>query len=195
MSDYSKGKLYKITNNYNDDVYVGSTCDRLVKRFSKHKCDARYEKNQDRPLYVLINEIGFERFRIQLIEEYVCEDKYQLRQREGHFIREIGTLNKKIAGRDMKQWRKENPEYNKQYNKEYRENNTEQIKEYRENNKDNAKETFKKYYENNKKRISEQHKEKTICECGCEIIKMHLSRHIKTKKHLNLMNSITTETE
>ncbi len=29
--DYSKGKIYKITNDYNDDVFVGFTCDTLIK--------------------------------------------------------------------------------------------------------------------------------------------------------------------
>ena len=32
--DFSQGKIYKITNDYNDAIYVGSTCDTLVKRFS-----------------------------------------------------------------------------------------------------------------------------------------------------------------
>ena len=32
--DYSQGKIYEITNDYNNDIYVGSTCDTLVKRFS-----------------------------------------------------------------------------------------------------------------------------------------------------------------
>ena len=46
-----------------------------------------------------MNEIGFERFRIQLIINYPCEDIYQLTQKEGEFIRLLGTLNKQIAGR------------------------------------------------------------------------------------------------
>ena len=37
MPDYSKGKIYKITNDLNDDVYIGSTCDTLSRRFSNHK--------------------------------------------------------------------------------------------------------------------------------------------------------------
>ena len=76
--DFSKGKIYKITNDGNNDVYVGSTCDRLPKRFNAHKQDAKQEKRQSTPLYKLINQIGFERFRIQLIEAYPCEDKYEL---------------------------------------------------------------------------------------------------------------------
>ena len=35
--DLSKGNIYIITNDYNDDVYIGSTCDTLIKRFSAHK--------------------------------------------------------------------------------------------------------------------------------------------------------------
>ena len=83
--EFSKAKIYKITNDFNDDVYVGSTCDELTKRFSKHKVDSRNPNKNNRPLYRLVNEIGFERFRIELIEDYPCQDKYQLRQREGHF--------------------------------------------------------------------------------------------------------------
>ena len=77
MSDYTKAKIYKITNDYNDDVYVGSTCDTLIKRFSYHKKDSKKDKKKNSPLYKLMNEIGFERFRIQLLEDYHCEDKYQ----------------------------------------------------------------------------------------------------------------------
>ena len=96
--DYSQAKIYKITNDYNDKVYVGSTCDTLVKRFSYHKKDRTRTRNLNRPLYQLINEIGFERFRIQLICEFPCEDKYQLKQKEGEYISAMGTLNVLTAG-------------------------------------------------------------------------------------------------
>ena len=98
MIDYSQAKIYKITNDYNDQVYIGSTCDTLVKRFSYHKKDRTRNRNINRPLYQLMNEIGFERFRIQLICDFPCEDKYELKQKEGEYIRTIGTLNVYIAG-------------------------------------------------------------------------------------------------
>jgi hypothetical protein len=56
--DFSKAKIYKITNDFNDDVYVGSTCDTLVKRFSNHKSDALRDCKKNRPIYKLMNEIG-----------------------------------------------------------------------------------------------------------------------------------------
>ena len=173
--DFSKGKIYKITNDFNDDVYIGSTCDRLVKRFAAHKAAAKQEKNKNIPLYKLINNVGFERFRIQLIEDSPCNDKYELRQREGHYIRELSkNLNKKIEGRTVKQYYKENKEkilkrdkeYRdknqenmKEYNKEYYEENKQKIKEYRDNNKEKIKETMKDYRDNNKEKILKRDKE------------------------------------
>ena len=87
MPDFTKGKIYKITNDFNNDIYIGSTCNILTKRFSHHK--AVISTEQQRPLYKLMAGIGFERFRIELIENYPCKDKYELRQREGHYIREM----------------------------------------------------------------------------------------------------------
>ena len=46
MSDYTKGKIYKITNDFNNDIYVGSTCDTLVKRFSNHKRKSQEESRK-----------------------------------------------------------------------------------------------------------------------------------------------------
>jgi hypothetical protein len=202
--DYSKGKIYKITNDYNDDIYIGSTCDTLVKRFSKHRADRNSEEKKHRNIYVLMNDIGFERFRIQLLEEYPCDDKYQLRQKEGEYIRQMGTLNMQIEGRTVKEWRQEN----KDKIKEYRENNSERIKEktheYYIDNRDEILEKAANYYNKNKDKVKEYNKEyynsqietlkeKVICICGCTVRKSDISRHQKSQKHMNLMNSKTTE--
>ena len=116
--DLTQAKIYKITNDYNDDIYIGSTCNSLVRRYNQHRLFSTYEKYQNIPLYKLINNIGFDRFRIQLIENYPCEDKYMLKQKEGEYIRELSTLNKRIAGRTLHEIQ-QTIEY-KQYQKEYR---------------------------------------------------------------------------
>ena len=46
-----------------------------------------------------MHELDVENFDIELIENYPCNDVYELRAREGYYIREIGTLNKYVAGR------------------------------------------------------------------------------------------------
>ncbi len=159
--EFSKAKIYKITNDYNDDIYVGSTCDELTKRFSKHKADSRNPNKNNRPLYRLVNEIGFERFRIELIEDYPCQDKYQLRQREGHFIRLLGTLNVCIAGRTVNEW----------------------YIDFYAQNKEKLIEQQKEYRKNNNSKISE----KIECSCGCRVRRDNISNHKKTKKHIELM--------
>ena len=190
--DYLQGKVYKVTNDYNEDVYVGSTCDTLAKRFSKHKQNARDPVCMERPFYKLINEIGFERFRIELICDCPCEDKYELRQKEGEYIREIGTLNKVIAGRTVKMYRLDNshiikPRQN-EYNKHYKENNKEKLleyqKEYHQKNQEKKNTQSKLNYEKNKLLINEKRKEKIECSCGCMIRKDGMKEHIQSKKHL-----------
>ena len=85
--NFTKSKIYQITNDYNDEVYIGSTCNKLTKRFSQHRNNSKHPNKKDRPLYALMNEIGENRFRIQLICDYPCEDKYQLKQKEGEYIK------------------------------------------------------------------------------------------------------------
>jgi hypothetical protein len=195
MPDFQKGKIYKITNDYNNDVYVGSTCDTLVKRFSNHKCSAKTQQKKNRRLYKLINDIGFERFRIQLICNYPCEDKYQLKQKEGEYIRIMGTLNMEIAGRTAQEYIDDNRDIKKKYDKQryQTEHRQEWIKNYQTIDK------YKSYQtEYEKSRIRpEDHKlkqsERIACVCGCMVRKDNISIHKKTKKHLDLMHVENTE--
>jgi hypothetical protein len=53
----------------------------------------------------------------RIISRIFCENKEQLNKREGQIIREIGTLNKRIAGRTNKEYNddtkgKRNENYN-----------------------------------------------------------------------------------
>ena len=49
----------------------------------------------------------FNDWYIELFEDFQTERKGQLNKREGEIIREIGTLNKNIAGRTNKESKKE----------------------------------------------------------------------------------------
>ena len=114
--DYSKAKIYKITNDFNNDIWIGTTCDTLVKKFSVHKADAIRNFRKDCIIHNLIREHGFDRFRIQLIEDFPCEDLYQLRQRQGHHIRDLNAINKYA---DQKDYREKNKERISEHYKEY----------------------------------------------------------------------------
>ncbi len=102
--DYKNARIYQIRNNVDDDVYVGSTCQALSKRMDYHRRDLKH-KNGQSVFHQKMRELGVDCFYIELIEECPCENREQLRKREGHYIREIGTLNMKQAGRDLKQYK------------------------------------------------------------------------------------------
>ena len=170
--DFKNGKIYKITNNINSEVYVGSTCDILRKRFNTHKKDRNKECKKNQLLYKLMNELGHDVFRIDLIEEYPCDDKQALRQREGYWIRQIGTLNMIVAGRTVHEY--EESEQRKELNKKWKNENKEKIKE--------IKKTFRK-----------NHSEIISCSCGSNIHQYKLTCHEKSKKHIDFLEKNKTD--
>ncbi len=46
-----------------------------------------------------MNDIGFDKFYIELYELYSCNKKEESTKREGEMIRKIGTFNSEMAGR------------------------------------------------------------------------------------------------
>jgi hypothetical protein len=203
--DYSQAKVYKITNDFNNDVWIGTTCDSLVKKFSVHKADAIRNFRKNCIIQKLIKEHGFDRFRIQLIEEYPCEDLYQLRQRQGHHIREMKAINKYADGKDYYEKNKElayehhkeyiqKPEVKariKEYRKEYRQKPEvkQKYNEYRQ--QPEVKQKLKEYKQiyDQKPEVKERNKNRksqiVVCECGCSLRRDNISNHKKTKIHLN----------
>lgn len=152
MPDYSKGKIYTIRNrNDINMVYVGSTIRPLCERLAKHKYASKSHGNYTY-LYIEVNN-DWDNWYIELYENYPCDSKEELCKREGEVIREIGTLNNKIAGRDIKQYRIENADKIKEKNKLYRIENVDKMKQYRIENADKIKETTKKYYIENAEKL------------------------------------------
>jgi hypothetical protein len=206
--NYQNGKIYQILNYIDNEIYIGSTCQPLSKRFHQHKQDSKKDNLQ---LYKHMEELGNENFYIELIENYPCNTKEELRAREGYFIRERATLNKRIEGRTSKDYYSDNKElilqkmrnyYNenkdkiKQKAKDYHNDNKEKKKEYYNNNKEyilnrkkdydeQNKEMIKEYYQKNKERLLEKHN----CECGGSYTTTHKSRHMKSKTHQSFFNS------
>ena len=185
--EYSKGKIYKMLNNTTSDVYVGSTCQKLSKRLANHK--TKLNEGKETLLYNKMSEIGDKNFYIELVEDYPCENGEQLKRREGEVIREIGTLNEKIAGRTKKEYKHDNREKirqkeaepyinnkevinanhreNYQENKErinerhkkYNQENQDKLQEYRDSRKDKKKIENQEYWENNKDELKQKNKE------------------------------------
>ena len=180
MRNFQNGKIYKITNDFNDSIYIGSTCDTLEKRMIRHKMDK--QKYPNRLLYKLMNDIGFSRFRIDLLENFPCSDKYELLQREASYIRQHEKeklLNMEIPNRLYKEWYNDNKEHKKSLTREYYEKNKELISE-----------KSKVYREENTERIKLKRSEKYTCECGSHIVKDTLARHKRCQKHIDFINQL-----
>lgn len=76
---YSKGYIYKIVNDVNDEIYVGSSCNLMNVRMGAHR--DRSKKGTSK-FYRAIQQIGIDHFKIILVEEYPCDSKAQLNARE-----------------------------------------------------------------------------------------------------------------
>ena len=161
INKYQKGKVYKLLNSVNDEVYVGSTCQKLLsKRMGKHREDALLHNS---PVYKLMKEIGIDKFYIELIENYPCNSKDELTAKENYWIRQISTLNTRIEGRTQKEYYEENKQHILENQKKYRELHRDTLAEYHqdyyEQNKEILLKQKKEHYDNNKESIRPQHKE------------------------------------
>ena len=129
--DYSLAKIYKMTSP-NGLTYIGSTCEpNLARRLASHKREfnqCQKGRKSKCSSYELIEE-DYDNIIILLIEKYPCNDKDELRAREGHWIREIECVNKRIAGRNRKQYYEENKEIIKEKQKIHHEDNKDKINE------------------------------------------------------------------
>ena len=105
MTDYSKGKIYKILNNIDDEIYIGSTSEPLSRRMARHRSLAN--TNPYNKWYKHMVDIGIDKFYIELVENYPCNNNDELRAKEGHVIRQCGTLNSRIECRNIQEWTNE----------------------------------------------------------------------------------------
>jgi hypothetical protein len=145
--------------------YYGSTAN-FIKRKSEHKINyERWVKN-GRPnnkiscSSVYILDNGD--WRMEKIEEVIGE-RWEAKKKEGEYIKNNECVNVCIASRTAK---------------EYKDDHKEKITEY-----------YKQYYEKHKDELNEKNKQKIICKCGDESTKNHISRHRKSKKHINFISN------
>ena len=147
MPDYKQGKIHTIRCQTDDTpIYVGWTTEFLSRRMTKHKYDSI-----KKPTVCFYNYVkDWNDSYIELYENFPCENKEQLNKREGEVIREIGTINKQIAGRTKKKWYEDNKEKIQENNQKYRETNKDKLKAYEEKRKKTRKEYKKEYYQRKK---------------------------------------------
>ena len=207
MPDYSNSKIYKIIDNTNNNIYIGSTTQTLSKRLSKHVSSFKAWTNKTSANYLTsfkIIENG--NYDIILIENVNCENKEQLHREERKHIELCDCVNKIHPTRTNKEYYNEHKEEHQERSKKYREENKEKIKEmkqkyqkdnkewlneiskqYREEHQEYFKDYKKEYYIKNKEAIKSRVNVNITCECGCISSKSNITRHRKSTLHIEKM--------
>ncbi len=177
-------KIYKIIDNTNGNIYVGSTKSTLKLRLQNHvrhyKQSKKTTTTSDKKKNVFCSSFDIiknENYAIELIEE----GKFNIKEREQYYIDNLDCVNKYNAIKDkdykknwyiknkdqiltkQKHYAEDNADKIKEYQKKYIEDNKDKIKikqtEWLTQNKDKKKETDKQYYEQNRERIIERQRQ------------------------------------
>jgi len=159
MPNYQNAKIYKLWSPEGDDIYIGSTTQKLCDRKAGH--NGNFKNNKKCSSEILYNK--YNDIRIELLECFPCDNKEELKKKEGEYIRNNICVNKIIPGRTRE---------------EYNEDNKERILEYN-----------KKYYEQNKEKINEKKRNIINCECGAIYQLNNKKRHEQTQKHRDMVNT------
>ena len=80
MPNYKNGKIYKIVNDVDDCIYIGSTTLSLNMRMIYHR--KRAKKNNNTNLYKHMVTLGIYRFKIILIRTTPCNNREELLHEE-----------------------------------------------------------------------------------------------------------------
>jgi len=134
MPDYEKGKIYKLYSPSKNLVYFGSTTQTLSQRLAKHV----WCFNNNVHLTNADTILECEDYKIELVEDYPCNNRKQLERREGEFIQNYDCVNRYVAGRTHK-------EYCEIYDKVNRERLLEYKKQHYQKNKEHAADLQRKY--------------------------------------------------
>jgi hypothetical protein len=176
MSNYSKGKIYKIVHNINGDTYIGSTTKTLNSRlrfhlwhFNKYLDDVKANKHI-KGIYTsfkIICDPNPNNYKIEKIIDYPCNSKKELEDQENKIILEYGDKCINIYG-------KQDSKNTRTYYKKYYKKNVQSYKDYYNIVKDKVKEN----YENKKTHVH-------CKECNYDILNVSMNKHLKSTKHLN----------
>lgn len=179
------GIIYLIKHKTCDDkkVYVGSTIN-LKQRINQHRknCNNKKNKNYKNKLYQYLRENGgFNQYEFIILECYVYNFKRELLCKEDDYIKMYdNNLNQLRAYLSDEEHKNRHKKYREENKDKLKEKNKKQNKKKYEKYAEKYKEEARKYREENKDKL----KEKITCECGSIVRKADITKHCKTKKHI-----------
>ncbi len=96
----SISRLYKIINDVDELIYIGSTTCQLSKRMAQHRRDMR-KANRTSKLYDHMRTNGVEHYKILLIKEYTDISKDRLQKREHKYIKRYDSVKNGLNTYEM----------------------------------------------------------------------------------------------
>ena len=125
---FYNAKIYKLIDNTNDNVYIGSCCSSLKTRLSTHKCGFEIFLFNNIKSYEIIKNKNYIKsfdiikngdYKIELLEDCDINTKYELLEREHFYIKNNECLNNKNTDISYKQYYNDNINKINDYQKEY----------------------------------------------------------------------------
>lgn len=134
MVNYKNSKIYRLVCNTTGNQYIGCTTSSLSIRLCQHK-KSYYDGKNNLTSLILIND----NFSIILIEDYPCERKEQLLQRQRYYIETMDCVNEVSPLKTHRDWYDENKEDYIARQKIWNSNNKEKLREYQKTFKNKSK--------------------------------------------------------
>lgn len=104
------GKIYKLSNNVNDKIYIGSTTReninlRLIEHKSKYRKFLIAKHDHFRSSYLIFENCDIDNVKIEIIEEFHYDNINELYERERyHIFKNSNCVNMYIPLRDEKKY-------------------------------------------------------------------------------------------
>ena len=180
MVNYENSVIYKIVSRDPSikNNYIGSTTDfRKIKINHKSNCNNKNSKFYRRYVYRFIRKNGgWRNWKIAVVKKYPdIEDKMELLKKHRKWMRVLdASLNKRVPGTVLKVGKRK---YDKMYYQLHREKNVEYYRQYNEY-----------YRQTHYIQIRTKARKQVECECGCIVKQCSIAYHIKSQKHIELMN-------
>ena len=94
MPNYSKGKIYKIIDDNDGRIYVGSTTATINHRLGTHVAHYIQYKKGERHNQRSYEVLKGGKYHIELIQNYPCSSRNELEAREHYYINTLDCVNK-----------------------------------------------------------------------------------------------------
>jgi hypothetical protein len=179
MPNYLNGKVYAIRSHQTEQVYIGSTVERLSARMGKYRALYNKYKDGEGCYYSCFKILDHADAYIELLAKHECLCREELDQYKGDYIRSEPNAVNKIRDEDTEQLRERK--------KKYREDNAEKIKAreklYYQANREKIKQQVRIYKQNNVEKIRDYESKKITCPCGGVFRTQGLAKHNRSKMH------------